>query len=311
MGIAKENQMGNSTWRKTAVAMVFATLLGALFLAPAAFAKSEDIIAPSPVPPAGEPTEDNGWQAGTCEKDSPVCSVATPDQFFEQAAGHPQVGFTQFIVRKKTETTLAGEIAKVHVDLPVGLSVNPQATPQCPLATFQASPSSCDAVGAQVGESLVTVLTPLGPVGPIPGVTQVPVYNVEPEQGQPALFGLELAGQEVFLKASLDWVGDYHEGFTIDIPEIPFLGPLLGGVVLKNRLTFNGRSGDGTFITTPSTCWDPEKPPHEHAYSTWLQAASRAELESPGYQFPASAEPRIESPLPKGKKPIECAAVPY
>ena len=67
----------------------------------------------------------------------------------------------------------------------------------------------------------------------------------------PALFGLELAGNEVFLKASVDWAGDYHEGFTIDIPPLPFGGVLSGGLVLKNRLPFNGRAGDGTFITTP------------------------------------------------------------
>jgi hypothetical protein len=312
MGFAKENQMGFSTWRKSALAVVLAALLYALIPA-GAMAKTADIIAPSPVPPQGEPTADNGWQAGTCKVDAPVCSVDTPDQFFEEAAAHPQVGFTQFIVRSEEPFSKpVGDIAKIHVDLPVGLSVNPQATPQCPLATFQAGASGCDALGSQVGESLVTVSVPLlGPVGPMAGVTQVPVYNVVPENGQPALFGLELAGQEVFLKASVDWAGDFHEGFTIDIPEIPLAGPLLGGIVLKNRLTFNGRSGDGTFITTPSTCWDPEQPPHEHAYSTWLQAASREELASPGYHFPASAEPRLESPLPKEKMPIDCPGVPY
>jgi hypothetical protein len=294
---------------------VAATALAMAVLAPGASAKTEDIIAPSQPPYS----VNSGWQAGTCTKDVPdtseQCSVDTPSQFFELAGGHPQVGFTQFIVAHKTPgETPVGEIKKVHVDLPQGLSVNPQATEQCPLAVFQGSAGACESgfPGSQVGESLVTVSVLGVPFGPTAGITKVPVYNLEPENGQPALFGLELAGNEVFLKASVDWAGDYHENFTIDIPELPFAGVLLGGLVLKNRLPFDGRAGDGTFITTPTTCFDPEtEPAHAHIYSTYLQAASKQEMEKPGYTFPAGAEPRLESPLPPGKKPIDCAHVPY
>jgi hypothetical protein len=293
-------------------------LVGMAIAASSASAKTEDIIAPS-TPPY---TATSGWQAGTCTKDVPdtaeQCSVATPSQFFENAGGHPQVGFTQFIVAHKTGTLGSeepiGELQKVHVDLPQGLSVNPQATEQCPLAVFQGGASACGSgyPESKVGESLVTVSVLGMPFAPVGGITQVPVYNVEPEFGHPALFGLELAGNEVFLKASVDWAGDYHEGFTIDIPPLPFGGVLSGGLVLKNRLPFNGRAGDGTFITTPTTCFDPEtEPAHAHIYSTYLQAASKQELEKAGYTFPASAEPPLESPLPPGKKPIDCEGVPY
>ncbi len=51
----------------------------------------------------------------------------------------------------------------------------------------------------------------------------MPVYNIVPRQGEPARFGLELAGNEVFLEADVDWDGDYHEGFTIDVPRSPTL----------------------------------------------------------------------------------------
>ncbi len=290
----------------TAIAVLAVIGLGAA----SASANTAAVIADSPVPPAGEPTETNGWQAGTCTKDAPdVCSVETPDQFFENAAGHPQVGFTQFIVRS-TQGALGpipvGELKTIRVDLPVGLSVNPQATEQCTQAEFDSS--TCPPA-SQVGESSVTAsLPPLGlPVPPVSGLTQVPVYNIEPPQGQPARFGLHLAGNVVYLEADLDSSGDYHEGFTIHVPDLP----LLEGLILKNRLVFDGRAGDGTFITTPSTCWDPESPPHEHAYSTYLLASSIAEEASPGYSFPQSAGPALESPLPKGKKPIDCAHVPY
>jgi hypothetical protein len=295
--------------------VAFVAVLGTAVLVPFASASTDDIIAPSNPPY----TATSGWQAGTCTKDVPdtaeQCSVATPGQFFENAGGHPQVGFTQFIVKSKAPgETPVGEVQKIHVDLPQGLSVNPQATEQCPLATFEGSASACESgfPESKVGESLVTVSVLGVPFAPIGGITQVPVYNVVPAPEEPARFGLELAGKEVFLKASVDWAGDYHEGFTIEIPQLPLGAPLTGGLVLKNRLPFNGRAGDGTFITTPTTCFDPEtEPAHAHIYSTHLQAASKQEMEEPGYTFPASAEPRLESPLPPGKKPIDCAGVPY
>jgi hypothetical protein len=299
--------MGKKTALRLPVVALVA-VVGMAIAAPPASAATKDIIAPSEPPY----TANSGWQAGTCKTDTPTCSVETPTQFFEEAAAHPQVGFTQFIVAHEAPgETPVGEVSKIHVDLPQGLSVNPQATEQCPLTTFKASPSGCPS-GSKVGESLVTVSVLGVPFAPINEVTQVPVYNVEPEIGEPALFGLELAGKEVFLKASVDWAGDYHEGFTIDIPQLPFSGLLAGGLVLKNRLPFNGRAGDGTFITTPTTCFDPEtEPAHKHIYSTYLLAASAQEMAGPGYTFPASAEPPLESPLPEGKKPIDCEHVPY
>jgi hypothetical protein len=278
------------------------------------------VIAPSdPL----NPTVDSGWQAGTCNAEPPepgaeTCSVATEDQFFERAAAHPNWGFTQFIVKHEPPgESPSVELKTLHVDLPVGLSVNPGATERCPLATFQAGASGC-ASGfpeSQVGESIVTAADPLGnQVTPIPGVTQVPVYNVIPKEGEPALFGLELADNEVFLEPDVAWESDYHEGFTIHVPKaVPIeLSPLVEGLILKNRLVFDGRSGDGTFITTPSTCLGEGFPgPSGHVYSTYLLASSYKEEEEPGYVFPQSAQPPLESPIPPGTSPKECDTIPY
>ncbi|HEY0318561.1 MAG TPA: hypothetical protein VGC49_09745 [Solirubrobacterales bacterium] len=297
-------------------------------LAPAlAGAKTADIIAPSD---PENPTVDSGWQAGTCKEEPPestdFCSVATEEQFFEKAAGHPKWGFTQFIVKHTTEqvgpVTLekpVEEVATIRVDLPVGLSVNPGATEQCALATFESGAENCPP-DSKVGESLVTtslagVVTP-----PTPPLTRVPVYNVVPVFGEAARFGLELAENEVFLRGDVAWDGDYHEGFTIDVPESLPSG--LGGLVLKNRLVFNGTTGegttgDGTFLTTPSTCLGEAFPsgPSGHVYSTWLLADSweekKEEEAGEGYAFPQSAEPRFESPIPEGTEPRECDTIPY
>jgi hypothetical protein len=297
--------------------MALATgLAAAALLAPAsAAASTAGIIAPQH-PPAF--TANDGWQAGTCTQEPPesaqLCSVATPGQFFERAAAHPNWGFTQFIVKHETVGPLetpVGELKKVRVDLPVGLSVNPGATERCPLGTFEAGASGCPP-GSQVGESAVTASLLGVPTPPSKPVTQVPVYNIVPPAGEPARFGLELAGNEVFLEADLDWSGDYHEGFTIDVPQVADLEPLIKGLILKNRLVFDGRAGDGTFITTPSTCLGEASPgPSGHANSTYLLAGSWAEAAEPGYQFPQSAEPAFESPIPPGTSPKECATIPY
>ena len=104
--------------------------LGLAFGAPAALADTGDIIAPRD--PAHRQV-DRGWQAGTCKANRPkrrvVCSVATPDSSSNRPPGHPNWGFTQFIVKNEAPgETPVDELKTVRVDLPVGLSVNPGAT---------------------------------------------------------------------------------------------------------------------------------------------------------------------------------------
>lgn len=279
-----------------------------------AAADTASVIAPSN---PHEPKVDSGWQAGTCNDEPPSapaeCSVATPSQFFETAAAHPNYGFTQFIVAN-TPGLLgpvpSTELAFVRVDLPVGLSVNPGATERCPIATFEAGSGGCPG-GSLVGQSAVTAAIPLTglPVPPIPGVTEVNVYNVVPKQGQAARFGLELAGNEVFLEGDIDSAGDYHEGFTIAVPKaLPIGGE--SDAILKNRLVFNGRAGDGTFLTTPSTCHGQAFLESGSEYSTFLKAASYEEIAA-GESFPAGAGAPLESPIPPGTSPKSCNTIPY
>ncbi len=332
----------NAQWeeklkRHIALLTVLIICLPALLVPASALADTGDIIAPSD--PA-HPSVDSGWQAGTCSEESPydagadVCSIATPDQFFDTAGAHPNWGFTQFIVKHGPPPGEApvGELKTVRVDLPVGLSVNPSATVRCKLTVFEAGGSGCPPE-SKVGESFVTAAGPLGPIAPVAGVTQVPVYNVEPKQGEAARFGLELAENEVFLEGDVDSAGDFHEGFTIHVPAaLPGdLGEVLGlltgqkGLILKNRLVFDGRSGDGTFLTTPTTCFGPayaadwvpgELPdgPSGKLYSTFLRAegASEAEPDFPdGYSFFESPIPPESETSGPGTEPKECGSIPY
>src|SRR4051794_15265750 len=98
-------------------------------------ADTQNIIEPQHEPP----TAADGWQAGTCIEDEPptvFCSPETPERFFTKAAGHPPMGFTQYIIRHGgagpvqpiEEPIEARTIKTLRADLPPGLTVNPEAT---------------------------------------------------------------------------------------------------------------------------------------------------------------------------------------
>lgn len=189
------------------------------------------------------------WEAGTCKVDGPKCTYASPSaQFFTQAAGHPPVGLTDFVFNTTGGAPDGEGVKDVRVDLPEGLNVDPQAVPQCAKATFESNASACAA--SQVGISEVTSELLGVPVGPLP----FPVYNLDPPQGVPALFGFTVGLPlipiaNVYLVADVAWNSDYHEGFTIS--EIPNTLPLV-----ENRLVFDGTKG-GTFLTMGSQCNGP------------------------------------------------------
>jgi hypothetical protein len=327
--------------------IAFAFVAVALPAPVSAVADTGNIIEKSPT---SEPAASSGWQAGTCTAEPAEpgkCSIATPSLFFEQASGHPSWGFTQFIVKHKpgilpTETKVpVGEVKTIRVDLPVGFSVNPGATERCPRSVYEPPgqpPENVDECatsnpGSEVGLSQVEVSIAGVPKAPQAGVTIVPVFNVEPKDGQSARFGLELGGNPVFLDGDVAWWSDYHEGFTIHVPAaLPQeLAELLGattgqeGLILRNRLPFEGRSGDETFLTAPTTCFGPayadswtkgEAPngPSGSIYSTLLRADSVAE---PNPTFPEGSS-FFESPIPPvselqgpGTDPKECETIPY
>jgi hypothetical protein len=311
-------RQGAWIWLGTGVSVVL------LALALAAPAGAVDIIEGKPE------TVEAGWQAGTCTTDTPECSVATPDQFSTQAASHPGAGFTQIIVKHSGAfETPAGNLKTVLVDLPRGLSVNPQATPQCPLENGKFPVQGCNVVapGSQVGYSNVTAAAAIPPiVTPPVTVPLIPVYNLVPRPGEPARFGFNLPLNigEVFLNAGVKWDGDYHEYFTIHVPAIPAVR------ILKNRLVFNGTIGGGgqggAFLTTPSTCFNPNQPSFEKTYNTLLHADS-AEEPAPQDDYDAvtptppsaaflAGSQFMESPLPKEKNgqrvmPTGCDKVPF
>ncbi|HEX9966362.1 MAG TPA: hypothetical protein VGB06_00300 [Solirubrobacterales bacterium] len=310
-------------------AALFALVLGGSV----ASADTGDVIEEQHTPATAE----DGFQAGTCianrEPPPPApptkyCSPQTPELFYTQAAGHPPVAFSQYIVKhvnpnpadpsKQIPVTLLNEI---RVDAPAGLTVNPQATPQCEIAVFLANEANCP-VGSIVGKEelwLATVVElnpnpfPFIPGASLPAGTQIPpnpflnteppLYNLVPETGEPARLGFKIGPAKfpVFVRGSVAWESDYHQGFFIKIP--PPSSPALRS--LKSRLVSKGRAGDGTFVTNPTTCFDPDT----GVYSTFLRAQGTkpAELAQP---FPEAFTP-WEAKLPPGVELTGCDKVPF
>jgi len=285
------------------------------------------------------PTAKDGWQAATCNADEPTkCSPNNPDYFLE-AGGHPPIGFTNYIIQHEESTgkvepvgvtiptspivepEVNRDIKTLRVDLPPGLTVNPQATPRCSIAAFEnkietepgkfVNVPACTK-GMRVGTEEVTLVTTVGGVVPAPSPpfpasntlpkgavvppsaatgTKVPVYNLEPKNGEPALFGFVVAGKEVvYLETDVSWESDYHESFTIRLPKAapPF-------TTLQSRLVNFGKEagdlegageGNGTYINTPTTCFDPNQLPT--LYPTWFRAESYGE---PNTTFPTGSTP--------------------
>jgi hypothetical protein len=317
----------------------------AVFAVPAAYADTTDIIQPQ------NETSDQGFQAGTCIQEQEAgknCSVETPAIFFKTAGGHPPIGFTQYIIEHEPFEALAsppfppgslkaeipGEdinehtIKTLRVDLPPGLTVNPEATPRCPISDFLAGAPgamvpTCDEA-TKVGKEKITLVTnkpgvEVAPgviipikgfvIPPTPELTDVDIYNLEPEPGEPAKFGFIVRKAiPIFLETEVAWESDFHESFRIKLPNT---AEATGLSTLISRLVNFGRSGDGTYITNPTTCYDPNLPEFEHLYSTWFRAESYGE---PNPTFPQGST-AVEAKLPKegGKRVMQegCDSVPF
>jgi hypothetical protein len=243
------------------------------------------------------------WEAETCTSDTPECLYTSPEsQAYTQSAGHPPFGITAFEVNTEGENP-EGHIKDVRVDIPAGLSTNPQAVPQCTEPEFN-SITGCSPT-TLVGENEITAFVGLTKFGPV----HLPIYNLVPPQGVPAEFGFILkvgpmVATKVLIVGGVSWyhepetsensgvpTGDYHEFFTIRE-----ISNALS--IVRTRLVFKGTAGDGTFLTIPSRCGSLQ------TSTNYLHIDS---YEAPG-QFQARATVSGE---PKIKLVTGCEKVPF
>ncbi|MGH2855179.1 MAG: hypothetical protein ACRDLF_13415, partial [Solirubrobacteraceae bacterium] len=137
-----------------------------------------------------------------------------------------------------------GNVKRVRVDIPPGLAADPEALPMCPVKVFEEDKCPEE---TKVGEDELTVFVALANT-----TITAPVYNLEQPAGLPLDFGIHVsvplvANEHVFLEGHVSWNTDFHEYFEINniSKSIP---------VLKSKLIFDGRAGEGNFLTLPSTC---------------------------------------------------------
>lgn len=184
------------------------------------------------------------------------CTKETEERWFTQAAGHPDLGITDFTLNTfPAETPGAGNfpegfVRDIIVDTPEGLSVNPEAVPQCTVK--QLEETKCPPA-SQVGVNYLTVAAASPPCVPSCAYARValPVYNLVPFNEVPSMVGFQTSFlHEVFIVGSLDPV-DQHVTFTISDIDPPSAEspPIIG-----SRLVFNGKAGNGTYLTMPSNC---------------------------------------------------------
>jgi hypothetical protein len=225
------------------------------------------------------------WESITCKEDNelPVtpgvpepgyeatltpppgqCTDATPEKFYTQAAGHPNFGITDF--RLATYPAAAGVggfptsfVKDIVVDTPEGLSVNPEAAPQCEIKTFEEGKCSPETivgfnyltVAAQSPDATTHKCEPtLVPGECLQARVKLPVYNLVPFEGHPSMVGFNTEAGPTFIVGSLSPV-DQHVTFTISEIHPP---GAKSPPIIESRLVFNGRAGNGTYLTMPSNC---------------------------------------------------------
>jgi hypothetical protein len=193
------------------------------------------------------------------------CLASDPvERFYTQAAGHPPKGITAFLMNQgfgASPKLPDGFLKEIRTELPEGLGVNPEATPQCTrkqLGEIVSAPpvvTKCatEVPGSQVGVDYLTTFLP----PPAPPETEftvpVPVYNLDPEFGEPSSAGFNASGKPTVLESDLD-PKDQHISFTIRNIDSPLEG---GAPIIGSRLVFEGQAGTG-YLTMPSNCAGPQ-----------------------------------------------------
>lgn len=208
-----------------------------------------------------------------------------------QAGAHPAEATTSFDLNLRADRSgIDGSIGNIAVNLPPGFVGNPEAAPKCARASFDAiigTPTAACPVASQVGVARIRLFYsyPPGNIGP------VPVYNLEPQEGQVADFGIPVQTVPVHMVASVDSAGNY--GLRVVLTRLSQGLPIAGttltlwGVPSDSshdaERACDGRTGAGgtcsvggvrrsAFLTNPTECAGPQT--STIAVSPWADLSS-------------------------------------
>jgi hypothetical protein len=264
------------------------------------------------------------WEAETCNTDTnttppdPVaqCSYASPEsRFFTQVGGRANFDVNHFAFPAQPfpdhpQFVIGEAIPKdVRVDLPPGLTINPQAAPHCTEAILEQPPilgsnkdpgtEECERLGSRVGTIFLDVAGVRGVQ--FRALLSLPVFNIVPKPGEPAELGftvgvLKLAGVTgtIFLEANVAWASDYHSGVTIHVPEV-FAEQRLG--VVEAHLSLDKSLGGNSLISLGTDC---------HASTT-------STLTTDTYEHPIAFLSKATAPIGPDHvlQPTGCDQVPF
>jgi hypothetical protein len=196
------------------------------------------------------------------------------EQGYTQAGGHVPFGVTDF----KLTTTGAfptavptGVVDHIRTDVAPGLATSPAAVPQCSEEEFGTKefnpvaapglypPSACKPETIVGTNEVIVYAEAAGKDIPLKGT----VYNLVQRPGLASEFGVAIDATSLgapglfahtIIEGSVEWgqeangtnQGDYHDYFEIHVsPALP---------LVRSRLVFFGRSGNGSFITNATSC---------------------------------------------------------
>ncbi len=238
------------------------------------------------------------------------CKGTTESKLFTQAGGHPNFGITDFKLNTLHGPPFGGFpegfVKKIIVDTPEGLSVNPEAAPQCTVKQLEEKACPPQTI---VGVNYLTVAAGSPAESPpckgAPECPQarvaLPVYNVVPFDGVPSMVGFNTqAPDPTFIVGSLSPV-DQHVTFTISNinPPSATSPPIIGSrlVFFSAKETNLNPLADGTYLTMPSNCAGGQ--------------TSKLTVESQGPPFEAAAASKAEAEYTTPTGATGCANVPF
>ncbi|HEY3864756.1 MAG TPA: hypothetical protein VGL54_01550 [Solirubrobacteraceae bacterium] len=173
-----------------------------------------------------------------------------------QAADHPNLLTTSFNFTTVHTTGASGayppveDVKDVVVDLPLGFVGDPQAAPQCPASSLaeQEGVSLCP-TSSQVG---VFSFQDSGGTGR----ELLPIYNMAPEDGYPAAFGINYQGRGVLMYATPVPTPLGYD-LSVAVPGIPETSELTGlslSFFGDPAVEDGGGDPSAAFITNPADC---------------------------------------------------------
>jgi hypothetical protein len=201
------------------------------------------------------------------------CKDSTAGKHFTQAGGHPNYGITDFRIDTYPKFFGIGGfptafLKDIVVNTPEGLSVNPEALPQCEVAKLakkECPPTSLVGinyltVAAQTPNGENKCTSPPSPVAEecLQARVALPVYNLVPFEGVPSMVGFLTEAGPTYVVGSLSPV-DQHVTFTISDIHAP---ATTSPPIIESRLVFFSAketnvfnpAANGTYLTMPSNC---------------------------------------------------------